>query len=134
MCVGVRGSVRESFLSERFARLCKKISVWRWCRDALGHTKFLRHHYFWAKTLCFARNYTEQNFFGQFFTHKTYSYMFWNPEAFILWKNPCAPPRTFLRTAALKPKPFETSSHNVFFTQKVLVPLLFFKKITYGEF
>ena len=44
--------------------------------------------------------------------------MFWNPETFIWWKNPSAPPRTFLRTAALKPKPFEASSLNVFLLHK----------------
>jgi hypothetical protein len=44
--------------------------------------------------------------------------MFWNPEGFILWKNPCVSPRIFPRTAALKPKPFEASSQNVFLLHK----------------
>ena len=121
MCVGVRGSVRECFLSERFARLCKKISVWRRCRDALGNTKFLRHHFFGRKPFVLREVVRNSIFLGNFYAQNLFIHVE-KPRSFhIMEKSLCTPQDFFTHSSFETETVWNLFSQCLFITQRLLV-------------
>ena len=98
----------------------------------VSYTELVRYQCFWGRNL-----FVRKTFFGRFLYTKPNHTCFETQKLSYLWKNPCAPPRIFPRTAALKPKAFEASSHNVFLLQKDFYHFFerkLFIKIICGEF
>lgn len=88
----------------------------------VSYTELVTYQCFWGRNL-----FVRKTFFGRFLYTKPNHTFFATRKLSYLWKNPCAPPRIFPRTAALKPKAFEASSHNecLFIAQRFLS---FFRK------
>ena len=88
----------------------------------VSYTELVTYQCFWGRNL-----FVRKTFFGRFLYTKPNHTCFETQKLSYLWKNPCAPPRIFPRTAALKPKAFEASSHNecLFIAQRFLS---FFRK------